>query len=108
MPTYVYKCPICSKQKEMNHRISEVDEPSEELIEDSSCGINTCDQVNQLDFVNSEGTRWERVPQLFNGMLFGGSLNKEKKIKSLRARAEANYEKEIKPIKYEMNKKLLG
>lgn len=89
MPTYIYRCENCKKEKEVIHRMCEVDDPSTELIDETTC----CE-------------RMVRVPQLTNYASFN-TLTKDQKRDSLKKRATNHFNKEIKEKKSEMLKTIM-
>lgn len=50
MPTYDYKCPICDLLVEVQHSISELDNPSEETVKQISCNEHTCPRLKPFSF----------------------------------------------------------
>jgi len=106
MPTYIYECPLCLKQEDIFHSMSEVDNPSEETQIKTSCNESTCPCILEgsgcLEKI-SLGTSWKRVPttpHLLN--MDGGTTVSEKdllkkKQKERSNRSKLHFKKEIMP-----------
>lgn len=63
MPVYIYKCNTCEKRVEINHSMNEIDNPSQEVIDKTSCGCS-----------ENTGERFNRIPgNVLLGNMQGGS-----------------------------------
>lgn len=97
---YTYRCPTCQHIEEVEHRMSEIDSPTEETILKTTCNEVTCPVYKQGCEDETQGgiifgTQWNRVPQVPNFLRFGtgdrnkgGTLSKEEKSERLRKRSD--------------------
>lgn len=96
MPTYDYKCPICDLLVEVQHSISELDNPSEETVKQISCNEHTCPKLKSLDGKNipQYGTMFKKQVSVaaFNSF---GSLPSNEKKKVLQKRSNEHFKREI-------------
>ena len=107
MPDYIYKCPNCDKVEEVNHSMSEVKNPSEELQRQTSCNSNTCKHAQSFKadagVIPEYGVRWERVPQAphLGGMSGGSTVGErsllKKKQASRKLRSKKHFKNEVLP-----------
>ena len=82
MATYLYRCSACGAEEVVIHPMSEVDEPTQKTIEETTC------------YCFGQGLRMKRVPQ--NVYLIGAEqkeVAKEKHLKQRRKRNEEHYVK---------------
>lgn len=105
MPDYLYKCPNCEHHCEINHMMSEIDNPSEKTILETSCNEITCPAIKEGFGEQTEigivyGTRWIRVPQMF-GMptdnLANNPSKREAFLKQRRKRNARHFDDEVMP-----------
>jgi len=105
MATYVYQCDKCGTEKEVNHLMSEVDEPSKELLEQTTCNAATCpfsavNDGNGEDWDLASGERFKRVPQMFAmdaDKLINSSSKREKFSTDRKKRSSKNFEQDVLP-----------
>ena len=99
MPTYVYRCPRCEEEREIFHKMSEIDLPTEDVIRQTSCDGKNC-------VCKPDGLRWVKIPQVvaFNSF---SSLSTPDKTALLKKRATDHYNKEIKERKVELTRKAM-
>lgn len=108
---YVYKCPACSKETEVEHSMNEVDNPSVETQLKTSCNANTCQGHEDT----SEGLKWHRVPQVVNQLTYGqgtydkgGTKTKEQKTSHFAKRsAEDGKKNGVEEQKYEKSREIV-
>ena len=89
MPLYDYKCPQCGGIKEVIHRISECDTPSENTIKDTQC--TECGVAMRRQISNTYYATF-------------ASASPAEKHRILDKRADEYYKKHIQENKYELLK----
>ena len=88
MPNYVYKCLGCGKTVEVFHSISEIDNPTEQTIEETTCPLNRdCladwrTKIGSMELPSEQELRFDRVPQapMIQGSYGGSILSGAEKI----------------------------
>lgn len=101
MPKYVYRCPQCGIEEEITHSMSEIDTPSCETIEKTTCNQYSCPQWENEFNSSTKVIEWDRIPQCFN---FAGSdpiknnpQKMKKHIKERKIRSKKHFKKEVMP-----------
>ena len=79
MPNYEYQCPLCLIGEEIQHSMSEIDNPSEETQMKTSCNETTCPNAHDGEY----GTAWKRVPSMPNLLYFGTGTHSKGGLKTL-------------------------
>jgi len=87
MPTYLYKHPDTGEVKEVIHKMSDIDTPSEETLKEIS---------------TEDGRIMERVPAAPALMEFSMS-SKEGKKKILKKRSSDHFKKEVREVQANLN-----
>jgi hypothetical protein len=102
MPTYVYKCSSCGGEKEVQHRMSEIANPPEDLLEkitcpfDSDCRISWAETLG-MEEPNEDDLLFRRIPQTTNimGMVNGSSLSGNEKTAAVREERKGRAQKDF-------------
>lgn len=108
MPNYIYKCKACGGEKEVFHSISEIDNPTEETLQETSCPFDRDCEVSWRDKLGIElpdesDLRLRRVPQapqvmgMYNGSSLSGEEKKAHIQKERKSRSHQDFLKNIYP-----------
>ena len=116
MPVYLYKCKACGVTKEFAHSMSEVDEPTEETIQETSCHYDrdcrsNWESILGMELPTEQDFRFKRVPQspVLHGFTNGTSVKGQEKTQAIQAerkkRSVDNFKKEVMPTLPKREKK---
>jgi hypothetical protein len=108
MPVYIYKCKWCGGTKEVVHSITEIDNPSEETLEETTCPYDrecrtNIEQHLGMETPTASDLKLVRVPQapqlmgFVNGSSLKGSERNEEIQKERKKRSTEHFKKEIYP-----------
>jgi hypothetical protein len=86
MARYQYRCPSCKQEKEVQHSMSEFDNPSEETARQITCNENTC--TYPINDHAVFGLAWKTVPTVPNLMYFGTGTHDKGGMKTLEEKSK--------------------
>lgn len=105
MPIYLYECPNCGKQEDVLHSMAEIDNPSEEIQQQTSCCEHTCPFVTEGNkkIIPEYGLPWKKLittPHIANSL--GGTTVSDKtmlakKQQERKLRSRKNFKAEVLP-----------